>query len=532
MLIRVDNLSVLFDAGAGFGSGVIDLGGLKVSKVSTFKKVWAAYEGGSDNLGATFYEPSAVPQGFFMLGGYCQPNSKLLNGWVLVGKDGGGALEKPTDYSLIWSSESLEIEQDGVGYFWLPMPPDGYSAMGFVVTSSQEKPFTDRIRCVRSDFTEQCEVDSLIWGPNDSTRLKVSATRPQTRGTQALGVSVGTFVAEISSDSGSSIPIRCLKNNSCNYTSYMPNVRQIESLVCAYSPLYYFHPEEKYLPSSVSWFFCNGALLYKKGEESNPIPIELTGSNLPQGGSNDGEYWLDLPVNEAGKEKVKKGDLQSSQGYFHVKPMYGGTFTDMAIWLFYPFNGPSTAKVEVVDVSLGIIGEHVGDWEHVTLRISNFDGELWRAFFSQHSGGTWVDASELEYQGGANNRFVTYSSLNGHASYAKPGLVLQGSAGIGIRNDTAKSILTLDTAAAFSLVAVDYPVGEWVTPPPWLNYLREWGPKISYNTAEEAEKVESVLPGKLKSAFKSLMESLPSELFGEEGPTGPKVKNSWSGDES
>ncbi|KAK4769767.1 hypothetical protein SAY87_030299 [Trapa incisa] len=517
--------------GSGFGNRSIDLGGLEVSRVSTFKRVWAAYEGGADNLGATFFEPEAIPQGFFMLGGYCQPNNRPLNGWVLVAKD-GAALAKPTDYTLVWSSESLKMKQDGLGYFWLPLPPDGYTAVGLVITASPEKPSVNRIRCVRSDFTEPSQPETSIWGPPNNTTesFKVSSSRPQNRGTQALGVSVGTYIAEVNSWVN---PIRCLKNNNPSYTSYMPNTNQVDALIRTYSPLFYFHPKENYLPSSVTWFFSNGALLYKKGDESNPVSVRPNGSNIPQDGSNDGLYWLDLPVAESGKELVKKGDLRSSQGYMHVKPMYGGTFTDIAVWLFYPFNGPSTAKIEVVDIPLGRIGEHVGDWEHVTLRISNFDGSLWRVFFSQHSGGTWVDASELEYQAGGGNRFVAYSSLNGHATFPKSGLVLQGSGGVGLRNDTAKSNLTVDTAVAFSVVAVDYMAGEGpISSPPWLNYMRKWGPKINYNTAEEAEKVVKMLPGKLKSTFEGLMKSLPREVIEEDGPTGPKVKNSWSGDEA
>ncbi|KAK9125757.1 hypothetical protein Scep_014603 [Stephania cephalantha] len=163
---------------------------------------------------------------------------------------------------------------------------------------------------------------------------------------------------------------------------------------------------------------------------SNPIPIDPTGSNLPQGGPNDNTYWLDLPIDNAAKEKVKKGDLSSCEAYFHIKPMLGATFTDLAVWFFYPFNGPTRAKVEFVNIPLGRIGEHVGDWEHMTLRVSNFTGELWRVYFFEHSGGTWVNASEVEFLGG--NKAVAYSSLHGHAFYAEPGLALQGNPKLGI----------------------------------------------------------------------------------------------------
>lgn len=113
----------------------------------------------------------------------------------------------------------------------------------------------------------------------------------------------------------------------------MPNLDQVEALVEAYSPLVYFHPNEKFFPSSVDWFFQNGALLYKKGEETKPIPIEPTGLNLPQGGhlNDDGTFWIDLPVDKSRKEKVKKGDLKIAEGYLHIKPALGATFTDIAV---------------------------------------------------------------------------------------------------------------------------------------------------------------------------------------------------------
>jgi hypothetical protein len=308
----------------------------------------------------------------------------------------------------------------------------------------------------------------------------------------------------------------------------MPTLDQVQAIFQAYSPRIYFHPDEEYLPSSARWYFTNGALLYKKDEESKPVPIESTGSNLPQGGSNDGSYWLDLPVEEAARERVKRGDLQDCQVYLHIKPMLGATFTDIVAWLFYPFNGPGRAKVDLITVPLGKTGQHVGDWEHVTLRISNFNGQLCGIYLSAHSGGTWYDVSELEFQNG--NKAVIYSSLNGHAMYAKPGLVLQGSGNIGIRNDTAKSNKFIDTGARFSVVSAEY-MGSSVVEPPWLNYLRKWGPNITYDLAEEAETVEKLLPGKLKSAFDKFVKSLPKEIFGEEGPTGPKLKRNWTGDE-
>lgn len=88
----------------------------------------------------------------------------------------------------------------------------------------------------------------------------------------------------------------------------------------------------------------------------------------------------------------------------------------------------------------------------------------------------------------------------------------------------------MDTGVNHSVLAVDYPNAP-VNEPPWLNYFRELGLKISYDLEREIKKMEKLLPGKLKSAFETFVRGLPREIMGEEGPTGPKVKSNWSGDE-
>ncbi|GAB2277603.1 hypothetical protein Dimus_012311 [Dionaea muscipula] len=519
-------------SGYGFATGNVDLGGgLLVTEITAFNKIWATYEGGPENLGVTIFEPSPIPEGFLSLGFYSQPNNAPLFGSVLVAKDitnqdSAAALKTPIDYSLVWSSQSLNIKQDSPAYIWLPTPPSGYNPVGYVVTTSPAKPPLDAIRCPRSDLTDQCEAHDWIWGSDAVYGVNISSTMPvDNRGLQAMGASVGTFIAQVSGTA--TALLSCLKNSNSDLSGAMPNVSQVEALIKAYSPWVYFHPEEAYLPSTVSWFFTNGALLYKKGDESNPVAIDADGSNLPQGGTDDGSYWIDLPTDPNAKERVKKGNLETAGAYFHIKPMLGGTFTDIAIWLFYPFNGPARAKVGFIkSVPLGKIGEHVGDWEHVTLRISNFNGGLRSVYFAEHSGGQWVDASALEFTDG--NKPVVYSSLHGHASYRQAGTVMLGNGLIGIRDDSGKSSMVMDTGVRHQVISATY-LG--IVEPPWLNYARKWGPEVSYDIDDEINNVSKLLPGTLKSAFKKFVKSLPAETLGEQGPTGPKMKPSWNGDE-
>nr|DAD29337.1 TPA_asm: hypothetical protein HUJ06_030805 [Nelumbo nucifera] len=242
----------------------------------------------------------------------------------------------------------------------------------------------------------------------------------------------------------------------------------VHALIKNYIPTVFFHPDEIYYPSSAPWFFKNGALLYRKGESTGEV-IDSRGSNLPSGGSNDGEFWIDLPNDD--QNNTKFGNIESAELYVHVKPSLVGTSTDIVM-----------------------IGQHVGDWEHFTLHVSNFTGELWSMYFSQHSGGEWVDACNLEFIKG--NKAFVYSSKSGHASFAHPGNYIYGSTklGIGVRNDDAQSNFFVDSSIKYQIVAAEYLGGGIATEPCWLQFMREWGPTVVYNSRSELEKIISLLP--------------------------------------
>ncbi|KAD5802735.1 hypothetical protein E3N88_14095 [Mikania micrantha] len=395
--------------------------GNMVCQISSFNKIWSALEGGPDNMGATFYEPSSIPDGFFMLGCYSQPNNRPLFGWILAGKpntnesfSSQSCMAKPTDYSLIWSSNSHKLKQDGGNcYIWLPTPPEGYKPVGYVVTNSPKKPSVEKIRCVQSKYTDKMEVDRWIWGlgkKKNTNNMHLYETRPKDRGVNKLSVSTGSFGVHYGDATADVSHVYCLKNTKNNLMA-MPNASQVEALIHAYSPRIYFHPDEKYFPSSINWYFKNGALLYEKGKEAKPSPIQPDCSNLPQDDSNDDLYWLDLPTDDLAKERVKKGS----------------------------------------------------------------------------------------------------------------GLIR-------MRNDASKDGLMMDTGESAMMFAAPH-LGSGVVEPLWLNYSRKWGPKISYGITNKINEGKMVLPKVLKGAFEKFVRRLPNEVLGEEGPIGPKMKNSWGEDE-
>ncbi|KAL5054885.1 hypothetical protein RYX36_035567 [Vicia faba] len=529
-------------AGQGFASGVVNLGEIEVFKVTKFDFIWSSAIL-DPRKAVIFYKPVGIPNSFHILGHYCQTSDKPLRGFVLVAKESRTCmsgtneeklppLRNPVDFKLVWSSnepDSLEISS-GCGYFWLPEPPEGYKAVGYFVTNKPNKPELDEMCCVRADLTDKCEPYCVMFAVSSRTpefSFQVWSLRPCDRGMLGKGVSVGTFLCSSGLSNEEEYPVACLKNLNSALPS-MPNLQQIHALIEHYGPTLFFHPEEIYLPSSVDWFFNNGALLYRKGVSAGEA-IDAAGSNLPCGGSNDGQFWIDLPSDDR-RDFVKRGDLKGAKLYIHVKPALGGTFTDIAMWIFCPFNGPATLKIGLKSIPLSKIGEHVGDWEHFTLRICNFTGELYSIYFSQHSGGEWVDACDLDYIDG--NKAIVYSSKSGHASYPRPGTYIQGSSklGLGIRNDAVRSNFYVDSSIHYEIFAAEY-LGNAVAEPNWLQFMREWGPKIVYDSKTELDRIINALPHMLQSSMRNLFNKLPVELYGEEGPTGPKEKNNWIRDE-
>ncbi|XP_002463969.1 uncharacterized protein LOC8059985 [Sorghum bicolor] len=537
--------------GGGFAQGRIRIGGgeLELAAATAFQKICTLSSRRRGGGSATFYRPVGVPAGFSLLGYYCQPNCRPLHGHVLVARAGErppGAtpqpppLAKPLDYALIWefhAGGSRANAGHGYGrsdaYFWVPVPPEGYWAIGCLVTTERQSPPLEEVACVREDLTDECEPHGSLLRlqlPGPSSFFTVQGVRPVRRGMWRKGVCVGTFCCAADGLPPREHGMACLGNVELDLSA-MPTLEQAHAVIRHYGPTLFFHPKEVYLPSSVSWFFKNGAALYKRGGDTAAgEEIDGEGSNLPGGGCNDGEYWIDVPSGERGRA-VCRGNIDSAELYAHVKPAMGGTCTDVAMWVFCPFNGPARLKLGPISLPLGKTGRHVGDWEHSTFRVSNLTGELMGVYYSQHSGGHWVDASALEYIDG--NRPVVYSSRNGHASYAYPGVYLQGSAalGIGIRNDAARSSLFVDSSARYRIVAAEY-LGEGaVVEPQWLQFMREWGPTVVYKSRKRMEWMVGRLPPRLKCRAESMLNKMPNELSREEGPTGPKEKNNWEGDE-
>jgi hypothetical protein len=193
-------------------------------------------------------------------------------------------------------------------------------------------------------------------------------------------------------------------------------------------------------------------------------------------------------------------------------------------------------------VDLDPMGEHGGDWEHVTLRYQFGPRTLVGVYMAQHSGGVWLSPSQIQLEDGVP---VVYASRHGHASYPGEGENLTNSTivslgvvnmSFGLRNDTAKGP-GLDCRSHFQVVGADF-VGSELQPPAWLDYARRWGPHKVYEPAWIASQISHLI-GPIASVYtpwgnlstQQIIDDLPDECKEEDGPTGPKFKDAWKGGE-
>jgi hypothetical protein len=319
-----------------------------------------------------------------------------------------------------------------------------------------------------------------------------------------------------------------------------PTLAEVQALIRRFGPRIYFHPSEPYLPSSIEWFRSRATCC---GKDRSRKPAT---EPLPAGGDDDGAYWLELP------DTARGGDLTSAATYINV--IHGDYTFDVQFWLFYPYNGPGSLRVNTKSVSLKPMGIHTGDWEHFTLRFRAHDRKLLAVYLSQHDTGRWVDPSALEQEDGHP---VVYASLHGHATFHTRGETLMHTfrlkepmfgatlATFGLSNMTDRSGNYLDTwdldravmigSTAFDVArtgSMDY-----------MDYKRRWGP----HRALDLRRFENMIMGgicllvpaaclvaevALRPLARKLLDGgVPKDGKEQNGPTGPWAKRSWSGDD-
>lgn len=310
------------------------------------------------------------PPGFFSLGDIAMSAHGLQPRLAFVVSGEGDVLAPPTDYARVWSSNGAGGDREGS--FWRPVAPAGYACLGAVASPGSTKPSTDLIRCVRHEYLLPA-TPTWVWDSRGAGAFE-NVTVFQTNATDHRAVTTSNFVPQSGLVGASGGLFWALNKSTLGNTELRGGiVDEYEAL--RYAPRIWLHPEEYYWPSSTEFFLAqvheSGGYLWTNeplGCPSCTDPAFLDGQN---------PATTHVPVYIQLVTRTRSGAPTN--------------ITDVIYWNFYPYNGGKRVCIGFYTDWGGCLGgystfgNHVGDWEHLTLRF--VDGRPSQVFMSQHAGG-------------------------------------------------------------------------------------------------------------------------------------------------
>lgn len=256
------------------------------------------------------------------------------------------------------------------------------------------------------------------------------------------------------------------------------------------APRIYLHPGEDFYPSSLEYYLPNVYLLIDGHVvDTSHQEWPLSPENLAKK-----DTFPDAFLHT--KQKLKCDscyDLDLFRGQNPSKesvPVYtifskkSEAITDIVYFLFYPYNRGKRVCIGLYSKKYGCAGKystfghHVGDWEHMTIRLEN--NRPTKIFLASHDKGKVFDkdlsnSQAIEFRG---THPIVYSALGSHGLYEKTGGYEYKKAGIGdsLIDYTGKGVAWY-TWENLKIFGIYYPPGskpfsgEWT----WLSYEGRWG---------------------------------------------------------
>jgi hypothetical protein len=200
-----------------------------------------------------------------------------------------------------------------------------------------------------------------------------------------------------------------------------------------YTPTIYLHPYDNHHPMAVEEFLSECSMLDSTGKvlKTSVTPADLstwsgssnylqfTNNTFPSEGNDFETGDPIVPAAAAG--------WGQSNAPIYVKTIDYGSYIDIKYYMFYGINGFQTFQAGII-VNLKTqpylfdwanFALHQGDWEHVTVRISEDTTRLLGVFYSQHGNAAWVPNPQLD-----GTHPVVYSAWNSHANFPAAGIFI------------------------------------------------------------------------------------------------------------
>lgn len=253
--------------------------------------------------------------------------------------------------------------------------------------------------------------------------------------------------------------------SSLSYVLGAPSAENI-ALAKKYAPQFRFHKDEIYFPSTVDFFLAGPVSLYDTNGPLAGAPSPLTPSNLDSTANQGTGTYITTDINANLNGFLRGQDPRTSQpkSYVFIAPKANGV-VDLFYWIFAPYN--LSKKVGV----LGWVGNHVGDWERITVRTVNGVAESVDYHAHGDAGsGTIPYAQAPKF---SDDRPVAYVSKGSHGMWSSAGTFTYVNAVIfQLKDETSDGGVYWDTQNA--LYNLNYP-DTYTGADSWLNFLGDWG---------------------------------------------------------
>lgn len=279
-----------------------------------------------------------------------------------------------------------------------------------------------------------------------------------------------------------------------------------------YAPRVWMHPDEQYFPSTV----------------------ELAFADMTRFLGPDGNWWVRSTEPLASASDTLPffaGDLAGAPVYAYYAAKAGGV-VDLVYFFWYPYNRGK----EVVNT---IWGNHVGDWEHITVRLTldqNDQLTPQQVYLSAHSFGGAYDWSQIQRH--EDTHPIVYSARGSHGVWSEPGdhvYMTIGEEVFGVCVTIVCADLTDETAAGIAwdtwtnVAGFDYFAQEGLGGQSWPTWMHD----AFTDPGPDPTAVPGAAPiyrwGNTEDCTTLGVDI--SDLIGvcrlEHGPTGPASKNVW-----
>lgn len=179
------------------------MGKIEIKVIDSFEIAWKD-QGSGGSMDGAFYNPN-VPLGFHSIGSYGQSNYAPPSGTIVVVKAiEEGAIQNPIRFELVYNDRNSGSAMDGS--FWLPIPPDGYTAMGILCVSGYNEPPTSSVVCLRNDLVSPADVGTLIWNDH-RTASNMDGSFWHIRPTVGTSIQTGAFAGANGYDPAKAAPL-------------------------------------------------------------------------------------------------------------------------------------------------------------------------------------------------------------------------------------------------------------------------------------------------------------------------------------